>query len=340
VTTPTGDDRASGIASLIKRVLQWLVCLVDRRPRIKATARMQGTSVEDTAWAEHSGDDAVESESQTQASKGNGGSIAAALDETSSPQTCDGVQVEAAETEQPPRETTQGSLAPSGAEVPQPHPIQAVAVRHEAISSQGSQVSGTSEASVPVTPTDDQQRSEGPSDHNRQPPDRKRELRQRPSIAPEDRGGRSRISRPVADNEREQKRKPHTPKPEIVCWKREREWILAVELSDALSENQGVTIVQGNKPLVEDESQRGCWHLAQLRGDVTVRILEADAEKSFPIPLGDDGYLVFKLSGGDLRQGRRVRRVSSGSYLTIVLATWERDEEKAGRPRQRQSLPA
>jgi hypothetical protein len=102
---------------------------------------------------------------------------------------------------------------------------------------------------------------------------------------------------------------------------------LAVELPDELSENQGVSIVQGDRPLEEDEAQRGCWRLAQLRGDVTVRTLEAD---DYIIPLHDDGYLLFKLSGGDLSQGRRVRQVSAGSYLAIVPAIWERDEEKAG----------
>ncbi|WP_347243012.1 30S ribosomal protein S9, partial [Thermogutta sp.] len=39
--------------------------------------------------------------------------------------------------------------------------------------------------------------------------------------------------------------------------------------------------------------------------------------------------LVFKLSG-ELDQGRKVERISSGSYLVIVPETWQRDEEKAG----------
>jgi len=46
--------------------------------------------------------------------------------------------------------------------------------------------------------------------------------------------------------------------------------------------------------------------------------------------LGDDAWLLFKLVGGALEQGRKVKQVSSGLYLAIVPNSWRRDEAKAG----------
>jgi len=154
---------------------------------------------------------------------------------------------------------------------------------------------------------------------------------QRELVSPENRGGRSRGTVQKDQVEHERKRRPRTLKPEVVCWKREREWILAVELPDDFSESRDVIVVQEDKPL-EKDAAKGCWRLSQLHGEVVVRILEVENESSFKITLGDAGCLVFKLSGGDRNQGRRVKRASSGSCLVVVPKDWKRDETRAGAP--------
>lgn len=151
---------------------------------------------------------------------------------------------------------------------------------------------------------------------------------ERAPVSPENRGGRSRETTPKNQVETKRKRRPRTQKPEIVCWKREREWILAVELPEDFSEDQNVTVVQDGNPLDADDAKDSCWRLSHLHGEVTVRVLDAENESLVKLVLDDAGCLIFKLSGGD--QGRRVKRPSCGSCLVIAPATWKRDEKTAG----------
>lgn len=155
--------------------------------------------------------------------------------------------------------------------------------------------------------------------------------REQAPVCPEDRGGRSRETVPQKDGGSEKKRRSRTPKPEVVCWKREREWILAVELPDGFVQNQQVLVVQGDKALEKDETDNDCWCLAQLHGEIIVRVTDADNERVFTLPLGDDDYLIFKLSGDD--RGRHVKCPGSGSCLAIVPEDWKRDEALTGPPR-------
>jgi hypothetical protein len=161
-------------------------------------------------------------------------------------------------------------------------------------------------------------------------PKEARPCRERAPVRPEDRGGRSRETEPKSESGGETKRRTRASKPEIVCWKREREWILAVELPDDFPEKENVKVVQDGKPLENDEAENGCWRLAQLHGEVVVRVTDADNGRVFRLPLGDDGCLIFKLSGDD--RGRHVKRPTSGSCLAVVPQDWERDEALAGPP--------
>jgi hypothetical protein len=154
--------------------------------------------------------------------------------------------------------------------------------------------------------------------------------RERASVSPEDRGGRSRETVPKKEGGSEKKRRTHTPKPEIVCWKREREWIPAVELPDDFLQGQNVTVVQDGKPLEIDETENGCWRLALLHGEVVVRVTDPENQRMFKLPLGDDGCLIFKLSGED--RGRHVKHPGSGLCLAVVPQDWKRDEALAGPP--------
>ena len=113
---------------------------------------------------------------------------------------------------------------------------------------------------------------------------------------------------------------PHHPKPEIICWEKGRsEWILAVELPEEICKNGGVEVTQNSSRLEQDTSRANCWRLEQAFGTITVNAAED------PIDLGKEGenYLLFKLSGQDRREGRRVKSPSSGEYLVVVPPEWK-----------------
>jgi len=126
--------------------------------------------------------------------------------------------------------------------------------------------------------------------------------------------------------------KPRRPKPEIVCWQRERRWILAVEVPENLWEEPELVVHQNALPLVQDEHE-GHWRLDQVCGQITVHWNEDEAPQEAKITLGEENYLLFKLSGQDQKQGRGVKSPSSGSYLVVVPESWERDEKLSGSPR-------
>jgi small subunit ribosomal protein S9 len=156
-----------------------------------------------------------------------------------------------------------------------------------------------------------------------------REKRQR---KPEERGGRP---RGTARNHTEgplQEAKRSLESPEIVCWKKERQWMAAVEIPEELVEKPGLAVLQDESPLTQEESKEARWRLERLFGKVVVQWNEGDGMQETRIALGQDGYLLFKLSGENQNQGRRVKFLSSGSYLALVPDDWERDDTLSGPP--------
>lgn len=148
---------------------------------------------------------------------------------------------------------------------------------------------------------------------------------------PEKRGGRPRGPAPGGKKGPTPETKSLRLKPEIVCWKRERQWIPVVEVPEELLENQNLVVIQDEAALIPDDSE-GCWRLCKTSGEVIVQWSEAEGPREMRIPLGEDEYLLFKLSGPDLSQGRKVNSPSSGSYLVIAPDDWERDESLSGPP--------
>ena len=146
------------------------------------------------------------------------------------------------------------------------------------------------------------------------------------------RGGRPRG--PTQDLEKERTRiiQPRRPNPEIVCWKRERQWVLAVEVPEELLEKPGLTVFQSGSPLLRDELEEACWRLEQVSGDVIVHWNEAEAVHETKVNLGQENYLLFRLIGQNLNQGRRVKSPCSGSHLVIAPNDWKRDETLSGPP--------
>lgn len=165
-----------------------------------------------------------------------------------------------------------------------------------------------------------------------EPPLAKREapVTGREKRKPIDRGGRPRGTTYRAGEALRKITVPHTPKPEIVCWKRERQWFVEVEVpEDQINNAKQFEVYQDNVLLLQDDFNETCWMLNSLSGHVRF----AGGEISREINLGqEEDYLLFKLSGQDSNQGRLVKSASSGSYLVITPDNWERDEAVAGPP--------
>lgn len=147
---------------------------------------------------------------------------------------------------------------------------------------------------------------------------------------PSGRGGRPRTSTRDDQKQKIRKARLRTFKPEIVCWKRERQWVLAVELPDELLEMTDLTVLQSGSELSKEESEEAVWPLTQVSGQVTVRWVENEGFQEVKVELGHNDFLLFKLCGQNLGQGRLVKSVSSGSYLVIAPHNWQRDEQLAG----------
>ncbi|MCI0624776.1 MAG: hypothetical protein L0387_24545 [Acidobacteria bacterium] len=105
--------------------------------------------------------------------------------------------------------------------------------------------------------------------------------------------------------------------------------MLGVEAPDEFDQISTLLVVQNDVCLVEDQTS-GAWLLSHLGGEVILRTPDAVGENLARISLGDDDYLVLRLSGRDLNQGRRVKQVSRGSYLVVAPSTWSRHEGRSG----------
>lgn len=145
----------------------------------------------------------------------------------------------------------------------------------------------------------------------------------------EDRGGRPRIPRSESKEQVIRGSKLRHLKPEIVCSQREREWIPAVELPEDIVENPNLQVLQNGLPLTQH--REGCWRLEHAFGEVVVRWTENEGVQETKVLLKEN-YLLFKLSGQNQNQGRRVKSPSSGWYLVMVPNNWERDDTLSGPP--------
>ena len=168
-------------------------------------------------------------------------------------------------------------------------------------------------------------------DRQRHAAEEARQKAQEKNIPPEKRGGRPSGQPQDQEKPATQETKPRCPKPEIVCWQRERRWILAVEVPEDLWEHPELMVYQNASPLAQDERE-GYWRLDQVCGQITVHWNEDEAPQEAMVVLSEENHLLFKLSGQDQKRGRRVKSPSSGSYLVVVPESWERDEEFSGSP--------
>lgn len=313
-------------------MLHWLACLIGRKT---ARAQTQRTGSEgpgrlgarvdvirpgNTTTIREAHDKAPEACDQIEPG---------ALDET--------VRISAQDREEPQRDTSsEPEIEPTGetGSSPQPPaqpPTDPSSDQHEKTLDETAAAPEGSELGAPDTTTPEKVESERECDDGPSRPEEQAEERQRSVVPPEERGGRPRRGRADKELGKPRRRLPTTPRPEIVCWKRGREWVVGVEVPDDISQ-ASISVIQADDSLSEDGSRAGCWPLATLNTAAKVQVVVRSHNRTINVLLGDDVWLLFKLSGRWLEQGRMVKHVSSGSYLAIVPKTWQRDEEKAGAP--------
>jgi len=134
------------------------------------------------------------------------------------------------------------------------------------------------------------------------------------------------------ENKGTQENRRRLPRPEIICRKRERQWVLALEVPEELLEKADLKVLQKGSPLTQDELGGTFGCLKSVHDEVVVQWNESGVVQEARVELNQKDYLLFKLSGQNLDQGRLVKSPSSGSYLVIVPDTWERDETLSGPP--------
>lgn len=148
-------------------------------------------------------------------------------------------------------------------------------------------------------------------------------------LPPGQRGGRSRVSIKQDAIEQERVTKPRTRKPEIVCWNKQWEWIVGIEVPEEFT---SPNVIQDGESIEQDNSDEARYPLRYIKGVVKVAWNEGEQDREIEITVMEDGrsYLIFKMRKNWKGLGRVVRRPTAGYYLAIVPCEWKRDEEMSG----------
>src|SRR5205823_4247857 len=116
-------------------------------------------------------------------------------------------------------------------------------------------------------------------------------------LEPVKRGGRPRVtSVGASDNKRSR-----SSRPDLVCWKREREWVLGLEVSSDSPNSVILEVAQDGFPLAQDQQRDGCWLLENVAAKVSVEREDEQGPEEFSVAADSTGILLFKLSVMDLR---------------------------------------
>jgi hypothetical protein len=146
---------------------------------------------------------------------------------------------------------------------------------------------------------------------------------------PFSRGGRPRQSE-SANSQGEAISSPQL-KPEVVCKKIDRVWVVGV--AGEQFDRADTRILQNDQPLTLEGFSESLWRLRDIGGKI--RVLPKNGENRQTerrFDLGDEAFWVFKLRGREGTEGRRVKRVSYGTYLAVVPDRWKRNTELSGDP--------
>lgn len=147
-------------------------------------------------------------------------------------------------------------------------------------------------------------------------------------LPPGDRGGRSRepATKP-RETEPETKTKPHSLKPETVCWNNEGgwKWIVGIEMPEGLNI---LNVTQNGERLEQDNTDESFYRIRRAEG--IVKVIWDGGEKEIPLVGEKRNYLIFKMRKDWKGPGRLVRYTTTGYYLAIVPQEWERDQQTSG----------
>lgn len=117
---------------------------------------------------------------------------------------------------------------------------------------------------------------------------------------------------------------------DILCWREGVEWVFGCEIAVDTGDALPVSVVQRNAKLQPDTQHENRWTLETLEDEI---ILDTTDDMPITIPLRAEGqFLVFRLTEHLSKrgaQGRRVPRMTSGTYLVVVPAGWTVADEDA-----------
>lgn len=147
-------------------------------------------------------------------------------------------------------------------------------------------------------------------------------------ISPENRGGARRGKRTKETEEPRSDKKRRVRKPELVCWQQSRKWFLGVETLTENGETSDVAATQANAQLTKVLNSR--WLISDLFETVTITTLSTNEKYDLQLAEEQNPFLLFKLSGESLNNGRRVRYATLGIYLVVIPQDWIRDEQQSG----------
>jgi len=162
---------------------------------------------------------------------------------------------------------------------------------------------------------------------NQREEEEKHESARKPS--PGKRGGRPRGLTKRDETEQLQEKRTCTLRPEIVCWNKEREWIVGIEVPEEFT---SPNVIQNGESIEPDNSDEVRYPLRYIKGVVKVAWNEGEQDREIEIPVMEEGrnYLIFKMRKNWKGLGRVVRGPTAGYYLAIVPCEWKRDEEMSG----------
>jgi hypothetical protein len=149
-------------------------------------------------------------------------------------------------------------------------------------------------------------------------------------LPPEKRGGARRGQREIDTRVKEASsvKSTRSRKPEVVCWQQSRKWFLGIEIPDKIYD---ITVMQGSNKIGKATDER--WILSNINSNVEISSPSLPQNIEICLTEKENPYILFKLSGQNLTQGRRVRYATYGTFLVIVPEDWRRNDQLSGIPR-------
>jgi len=154
-----------------------------------------------------------------------------------------------------------------------------------------------------------------------------KEVRSRERRTPVKRGGRPRGSEQKGEIGRPSRTRPHSLKPELVCWKDGWRWCVGIEVPEG---SEVPNVSQEGEILELDPLDESRYPLRNIEG--AVKLAWTSMEEYIPLLGTERNYLIFKMRKDWKGLGRSIKYPSTGHYLVIVPRGWIRDEEVSGSP--------